>query len=378
MTDDVLWPAEPHTLAKHAILTRYLNAWLPILSHQAAQFGGASREILFVDGFAGPGEYTGGQPGSPVLALEAALNHSLPFPVPVRFLFIEEHPDRCDHLKRVLDRYSERVRSSRKIRWTDPLQGECSFVLTGILDKYERSGTQFGPALAFLDQFGYTAVSMDLVRRILEYPQCEVFLYLDYRDMNRFISDPAKADGFTRTYGGEDWRGAIALPESKRRVFLLEEYRKALRGRGNASYVHPFSMFDSEGRLLYWLVFCTNNLCGLEQMKKAMWKVDDTGSFRFSDKDNPAQLRLLNDEFGQEWLAKELAARLMGRTLTVDEIKAFVLVETPCCQFKPALKALECSAPPGVEVLDPPAGRRRGTYPDKHNLRIRFGAQRSP
>ena len=51
-----LWPLEPHTTGKHLVLRAYLNAWLPILS------SGNSR-VLFIDGFAGPGEYAGGEEG---------------------------------------------------------------------------------------------------------------------------------------------------------------------------------------------------------------------------------------------------------------------------------------------------------------------------
>jgi three-Cys-motif partner protein len=56
-----VWPASCHTLAKHRILASYLKAWMPILSRH---FGGRpqqAREVLFVDGFAGPGKYAGGE-----------------------------------------------------------------------------------------------------------------------------------------------------------------------------------------------------------------------------------------------------------------------------------------------------------------------------
>src|SRR5258708_4242751 len=112
-----IWDAQPHTLAKHAILRRYLEPWFPILTRQASRRTHrsgvpANREILFVDGFAGPGEYSNGKEGSPVIALKAALNHTIPFPVPVRMLFIEQRPDRFQHLTTVLDRYIEQVKRS--------------------------------------------------------------------------------------------------------------------------------------------------------------------------------------------------------------------------------------------------------------------------
>jgi three-Cys-motif partner protein len=46
----VVWPLDPHTHAKHVILRSYLGAWFPILN----KYNG---RIVYIDGFAGPGEY---------------------------------------------------------------------------------------------------------------------------------------------------------------------------------------------------------------------------------------------------------------------------------------------------------------------------------
>ena len=359
-----VWPIEPHTQAKHAILGYYLNAWMPILSHQARTAKSGTSEILFIDGFAGPGEYQGGEKGSPVIALEAALGHTRPFPAPVRFLFVEGRSDRVQRLRDVLERYRSPIEQSDKVRVDKPRHGECDTILAEILDEHEKGGVRFGPALAFLDQFGYGAVSMKLVRRLLQYPSCEVFLYLDYKDMNRWITDPDKAICFTRTFGGEEWRGAISMPERIRRQFLLQSYVTALRARANAKYVQSFAMFDKSGTPLYWLIFCTGNLRGLEEMKRAMWRVDKTGSFRFSDQDNPEQIPLLDVSFSQEWLAEQLEIRLADRTMSVGEVKEFVLTETPCYLYKEALAILERKTD-GMQVQETPLGRRRGAFPNE-------------
>jgi hypothetical protein len=58
-----VWELEPHTRAKHEILRRYLQAWIPILTQ------GGFKNILYIDGFAGPGRYAGGEDGSPVIAV---------------------------------------------------------------------------------------------------------------------------------------------------------------------------------------------------------------------------------------------------------------------------------------------------------------------
>jgi hypothetical protein len=104
---------------------------------------------------------------------------------------------------------------------------------------------------------------------------------------------------------------------------------------------------------------------GLEEMKKAMWSVDRTGNFRFSDKDNPDQLKLLDESCSQSWLAEELHGRLKGREMTAAGVKEFVLTDTPCYLFKEALKILQSDKPERIRVVKAPIGRRRGEYKDE-------------
>ena len=96
MSHHVLWELKRHTGAKHQILRAYLAAWFPIL-------GSAHGRVIFVDGFAGPGEYMGGEPGSPLVALEAASVHRDRLSRrELMFLFIEEDAERHEHLEGVI------------------------------------------------------------------------------------------------------------------------------------------------------------------------------------------------------------------------------------------------------------------------------------
>jgi len=373
MTDSLptVWEADPHTLIKHAILRQYLHRWLPILTRQAKKIG-ASRDILFIDGFAGPGQYARGEPGSPVIALKAALEHTVPFPNPVTMLFVEHRTDRFERLQDAIAPLMPQIEVSGNVRSVHVRQGDCDSVLNEMLADFERRQMKFGPALAFLDQFGYGAVSMNLIQRILAFPQCEVFTYLNYKDMNRWISDEAKANAFSRAFGGEEWRDCVQLQERQRREKLLELYKNALKARGGAKYVVSFLMFDKHNVPLYWLLFCTKSSHGIAEMKKAMWKVDESGEFRFSDRDDPNQLELLSTAFDDEWLANELRQRLGGRTMTVAEVYEFVLVNTPCYLFKGALKSLESAKT--LSVVSAPSTRKPKTYPDESwsDIKVRF------
>lgn len=88
-----LWPIDRHTQAKHEILRRYLGAWFPILIQHF-------QRARIIDGFAGPGEYKGHEPGSPIIAIDA-LRRSVSNSEQMRkvaFLFIDERENRCGHL----------------------------------------------------------------------------------------------------------------------------------------------------------------------------------------------------------------------------------------------------------------------------------------
>lgn len=361
-----VWPLTPHTSAKHKILRGYLSAWLPILSRQSKLIG-STREVLFVDGFAGPGVYEGGQDGSPIIALKAALDQA-PFPYPIKFLFVERDKERVSRLKECLKTLAPRLQNRPDLRVGIPEKADCNDWLEGELDRAEALGKTFGPALVFLDQFGYSSVPMSLVTRVLGVPQCEVFTYLDTSHMNRFIEDKNKWPAITRAYGTEDWRSALDAPSRERIPVLLRTYRDALRER--AKYVWYFSMFGEGNRPLYWLFFCTNSKKGLAEMKCAMWKVDDTGAFRFSDADDPGQMNLLS-QIRKDSLDERLHSHFLGKEPpSVDEIEDFVLTQT--AHYKYASSLIKLEKDNQIEVVNSPEGRRKSSFKEFGEMRVRF------
>lgn len=363
-----IWDKAAHTVAKHKILETYLNAWMAIMSRQSMRVGAASAELLFVDGFAGPGCYSGGEVGSPILAIKSVLHHSQKIPIPVSFLFIEEDPERHNILQAKVGELKDETRNSPRIKTVDVLQGNCEARLRNYLVERKQKRGQIGPAFFYLDQFGYSDISIELLGAIMAKPMCEVFLYLNWDHMNRFLSDKTKWPSITRTYGGEEWKPALSLELCQRAPFMLKTYSEALKGRARSRYVWQFAMCDGADKLLYWLFFCTNSLRGLEEMKKAMWKVDPSGGFRFSDKDDPSQFHLFTT-CTEESLAHELASHFRGKTSSVEEIKEFVLSETPAHLFKGSLKLLERKGV--LTPADPQPGRRKGTFPN-NQMRVHF------
>jgi hypothetical protein len=248
------------------------------------------------------------------------------------------------------------------VKIDNPRCGDCRDVLGAMLEECEARKQKFGPALVFLDQFGYSSVPMDLIRRILAHPQCEILTYFFWRDLDRFITDSTKHSGITSAFGSAEWLPAITMPSGERERFMLRTCTKSLKERAKVGYVWPFAMLDANERLLYWLFFCTNNIRGLEEMKKAMWKVDQTGGFSFSDRDGFDQLTFLTT-YTDDRLEADMERALAGRTLNVGAIKEWVLTETPAYLFKGALAKLESRHV--AKPVKSPAGRKPGTYPDE-------------
>jgi hypothetical protein len=217
------------------------------------------------------------------------------------------------------------------VKVEDPTLGDCNDEILKLIADYKTRRRALGPVLFFLDQFGYSQVPMSLVREIMSHRYAEVFTYLNCQRLVPYLTDPIKAPTITAAFGDESWRSAITAPDP--REAMIAAYQTALMKNGKVKYPWAFSMYDGDGRLIYWLVFCTNDLKGLEVMKKAMWKVDATGTFRFSDRVDPRQQLLFFSNLPDDWLADKLVQELRGRTVTKDQLHEYVLTQTPFYKY---------------------------------------------
>jgi three-Cys-motif partner protein len=105
----VLWERQPATAAKHQLYTRYLDAWWPILLQASRGDRPLWERVTYLDAFAGPGRYKGGEEGSPVFALGRLLGHDRRVAMGlsrerVRLLFMEKDDKRYRYLCGELER----------------------------------------------------------------------------------------------------------------------------------------------------------------------------------------------------------------------------------------------------------------------------------
>lgn len=304
-----IWTAEPQTLAKHTVLRRYLQAWFPIL-------GSAHNRIVYLDGFAGPGRYTGGEAGSPVIALEAARDHQSRMPAlsPV-FLFVEQDPARAEHLRDV----EIPALGLPKTFQTEVVNAEFAETLRSTLDEIDQAGLQLAPTFALVDPFGITGLPFALVKRLLARKRCEVMITFMSYAIQRFVDE--LPNQVNELIGRED-AAELIRPASDRVEAAGRLYAEALRTA--AKYVSFFRMESTQGTVIYDLFFATNSERGFEKMKEAMWLADPTGGTRFRAGADPSQMNLLESDDNTAFVA-ELQRRFHGRTVSWEEVEKFAV-----------------------------------------------------
>lgn len=331
---ETVWPIENHTLAKHEILKEYLNAWIPIL-------GRTSGRIIFLDGFAGPGIYKGGEKGSPIIAMKTAMEHqSIRSVKEIRFAFIENDKKRSEILKQTIENEFPNLPSN--IHY-EIISGDFVNSLTNTLNSIEENGKNLAPTLAFLDPFGYSEVPFELVSRLLNYSRCELLLTFMSGFVNRFM-DKSHEKAVDSLFGIESWKGARDIEDTDDRLnFLLELYSSQLESIG-IKFVRPFKMMDSSRRTIYDLVFATKHWKGMDAMKKAMLKVVGNGTYTFSDKIDTKQTYFVDYSDESHWIedaSNAIFNRFSGRKESLENIRDFVLAKTPFRFLKEILKYME-------------------------------------
>ena len=361
---DTVWELEEHTRAKHEILKGYLGAWFPILAQSRYR-------IVYIDGFAGPGVYAGGEEGSPVLALRTAREHPLRDRFnEIVFWFIEHNKKRYTRLGEVLqEKFPDMEnKDSDRIRYY-VVHGEFARSVEGTLDEIESEGQNLAPTFAFIDPFGFSNMPMRTVRRILGYLRCEVMVTFMDGYIRRF-HDERRENALDEIYGTPDWR---QIPKSDTDMTYVELYKQELKKAG-AKYVMAFEIKDSQGKGIYNLVYATKNIKGMEVMKNAMLKASQAGEYMYSDRTDPQQQVLIDYRDESHWVpraADSVFKKFSGkRNVPVEVISEHVVGHTIYPFRKSILKELESGETP--RIVDVKRRKRKGTYPD--GCRVSFSA----
>ncbi|MEI8342735.1 MAG: three-Cys-motif partner protein TcmP, partial [Verrucomicrobiota bacterium] len=225
------------------------------------------------------------------------------------------------------------------------------------------------PKFFFIDPFGAKGVPFATVSDILSNRFTEVLINLDADGIARILRANTSAVYerlLTEIFGDDSWRKisrSSSFSQQCREVLNL--YKGNLRK--HAQYIFSFEMKTSESALNYFLVFASQHPRGLEKMKEAMKKIDQDGSYRFSDTSVGQTIMFRGDD--SNLFSKAMKMHFAGRKVSFEELRDFALNETPFLNPKQMLKQLEADGFITVESSDQ---RRKGTFNEAKIRSIEF------
>ena len=230
-----------------------------------------------------------------------------------------------------------------------------------VLDTLEQQGSKIAPTFAFLDPFGYSDIPMSLIDRLLKYDKCEVFITYMAAFIRRFL-EGGKDSALNECFGTAKWKVCIDITDPTAKLnCIVSIYEEQLRNAG-AKYVRSFGMIGKHNQIVYYLIYATKSIKGLEVMKGAMLKVDKSGSYKFSDITGNKQTSL--GDFANElsWIpiaADSIFKKFSGQTVSIEQVYEYVIADTPFPKRAAPLTALEKASPPKI-LVKRPAGSNRG------------------
>jgi hypothetical protein len=219
------------------------------------------------------------------------------------------------------------------------------------------------PLFVFIDPFGATGAPFETVEGILSNPRSEVLVNFDADAIARILRAGTSASHerlLNDIFGDHSWQAALSADHDFPTLYrtMLALYKARLRSLPNVRYMFSFEMSKSGSALEYFLVFASQHPTGLEKMKEAMKRIDQTGDYRFSDAHVGKQTLFRFDR--PELWASNLFQHFAGQEVSYAETRDFALNETPFVTPKSMLKILERQKAINVISRDPK--RRRGTF----------------
>lgn len=263
------------TRTKHAILTRYLPAYLTALKHQVDYYH-------YIDGFAGRGEYANSFPGSPRLVLDRIAEAGVA--ARTTLSLVESDPEFCTELEQHLCEHPTtlwlaRPSLVRSGKFSDHLP---EILARPIYDRRNKTAT-----FAFVDPCGVDGVTMENLAELLDLRFGEVLLFFNYDAVNRligaYLGERHEPRALTSLFGSreavEELVAVLAERPNDKEAVIRERFFAALQRHTRAGYFVPFRFQAKDARRTsHYLIHCSSHWLPFRLMKSVMWEAGREGS----------------------------------------------------------------------------------------------------
>ena len=351
------------------MLRYYLGIWSRILGERFVN-------LVYWDCYAGRGDYSEGEPGSPLLAMEISqrcfeAGNSKGRPINMMCVFIEKNRACHDYLRDLLrDLYPD----AEGDRW-HLYKGDCARMYNTLQTKIDNPMfTRQYPNFFFLDPYGFMA-PLETVKHMMFGRSREVMITFMVESMKRRASQRSQERNLKDIFGVEaltDLRRLCSEPDAYREIADYYSNRLCAEDGARIRFLTPpFEMRpDRRDVPLYYLIGGTNHRLGLQKMHESMRAVSDNEDFSYQGKfEGQRTLSFFFDD--------RIAEIALWIIENVDfEVGTFELIFTKCCMHttwaRPDVrKAILKLEDEGKVLITPRPGRiRRGRSLSSHLIQF--------
>ena len=267
------------TTLKLDIFRDSFEEWLPVFIHDQYTQG-----ILIMDFFAGSGTDAAGNPGSPLVLLDAAKGEDRRYckkasEKDIRFFFNESMKGKNKKLEEAVKKHLSDCEQQEQCGGccyqTFFEQKEFKDIFTSQEAQRIFENTKYAKFI-LLDQYGFKQVDDEVFKKLISYGKTDFIFFISSSTIKRF-----KEHEYTKAYiDTNKIKFDETLPSKCHRV--IADYFKSLIPEGKEYFLHHFSLKKETGNV-YGLIFGSQHSLGMEKFIKVCWKYDgNSGESNFN------------------------------------------------------------------------------------------------
>jgi len=320
------------TIVKLDLYKKYLTSAMPAFIHTERRNG----IVNIFDFFAGPGEDGSNNPGSPILAIEAAIKYYEILEkknITVHFHFYDKSEIKIEQLKKNLIKY-ERYRLIK-------ISCHPAEFPNSLLSNSETISNNTN--ILFMDQFGIKSINETVLKFITSYKRTDFIFFTASSAIKRFFNTPEFKSYMVFK---EDEVKKCKMSDIHR---LMCKYYQRILPENSDYILTPFSI--KKERNIYGLIHGSQHLIGSLKFLEICWKIDPrTGEANFDIDDEAlgkSQIPLFEDNTTKTKLEK-FQQTLKGKITDGEFINDLEIFEysikngfIPSAHAKPVLKSLK-------------------------------------
>lgn len=304
-----------HSRVKADLIFKYVTALAKIVLFASRKAGGPEH-AAYVDLFSGPGSYEDGSRSTPLLIIERVLQSEI-MRNSLQTFFNDENQAFVTSLKQEINL----IPDIESLSHAPVYRNEAASV--ALFESLCLPTTV--PVFVFLDQFGYSEVTPDLVRRIFRHQKCDCAFFFRTSRVIAAVTNAKVVGTLDRVFGAgvlQQLRRSFEQERRNREEIVLDALSRVMRRAGTKHFLSfPFRIHEKNSSR-HHLIYLGKHERGLGLMKDIM----DKASSRHADgvpvmgySDVPSNPSLFENNL-IPGLQCELLAEFGGRRLSVGQI----------------------------------------------------------